>query len=264
MKNVTIVIQGPLHINALLNVYKYSDEYPMVIVYPQNGNGKIQGIAQEIRDLSFKPEKDISMIEYNPKIPEGYNNNQNRYYQFLSSFVGLQLSKTEFSIKLRADESYNLNIFSDKLIKILSVNEKVKVICNDVFFRKYSKYKYHPTDHLWGGRTQDLLKIFEKSLSYCKNSNLLKESHFFNNLGKDLTRDLHKVVAEQYLGISTLESFPDETLSDTDLMKSLFHIIPSDQLHPFKIVWNGEQKEYYNNSYFDLNQDIDDINLYGQ
>lgn len=264
MKNVTIVIQGPLHINALLNVYKYSDEYPMVIVYPQSNGNNIQSIAQEIRELSSKPGKDISIIEYNPTIPEEYNNHQNRYYQFLSSLVGFQLSKTEFSIKLRSDESYNLNVFSNKLISILSLNEKIKVICNDVFFRKYSKYKYHPTDHLWGGRTQDLLKIFEKSLTYCKNSELIRENHFFKNLGKDLSRDLHLIVAEQYLGISTLELFAEKTLNDIDSMKSLFYIIPSGQLYPFKIVWNGEKKEYYDNSYFLPHEDIDDINFYEQ
>lgn len=264
MKNITIVIQGPLSVNTLLNVYKHSDEYPMVIVYPQNDRNNTNSISHEIRTLSTKPNKDISIVEYNPKIPQDYNNHQNKYYQFFSTFVGLQLSKTEFSIKLRSDESYDLNFFSEKLISVLSSNEKVKVVCNDVFFRKYSYYKYHPTDHLLGGKTQDLIKIFEKALYYCKNAELIRENKFYENLGKDFHRDLGKIVAEQYIGMSALELFFDETLTDIELMKSLFYIVSSKQLYPFKIVWNGEGKEFHNSKYFSPDLDIDDINFYNQ
>ena len=264
MKNITIVIQGPLSVTTLLNVYKYSDEYPMVIVYPQNDRNHTNSISHEIRTLSSKPNKDISIVEYNPKIPQDYNNHQNKYYQFFSTFVGLQLSKTEFSIKLRTDESYDLDFFSDKLLSILSAKEKIKVVCNDVFFRKHSYYKYHPTDHLLGGKTQDLTKIFEKSLSYCKTPELIRENKFFENLGKDFYRDMGNIVAEQYIGMSTLELFFDKTLSDIELMKSLFYIIPSKQLYPFKIVWNGDGKEFYDSKYFAHDLDVDDINFYDQ
>ena len=93
---------------------------------------------------------------------------------------------------------------------------------------------------------------------------LIRENKFFENLGKDFYRDMGNIVAEQYIGMSTLELFFDKTLSDIELMKSLFYIIPSKQLYPFKIVWNGDGKEFYDSKYFAHDLDVDDINFYDQ
>lgn len=167
-------------------------------------------------------------------------NGQNIYLQVYSTYYGLQKSKTKFAIKVRADE-YHEN-FSEFINQIKTHPEKI--ITHNMFFRKLDQYPYHFSDHLIGGTTENLFKMFNT----CKN--------ILNCDGK-----LPKVprmlphCPEQWLTTSYLRCFysDQELLQDikTKMIKH-FLIVPIDTFVNFVLTYNWQNKRHVVNGINDL------------
>lgn len=157
-------------------------------------------------------------------------NAQNLFLQVYSTYVGLHRCKTEYAIKVRADEWYQ--DFSYFIIAMQ--NHPHHITTHNMFFRNIGQYPYHMSDHVIGGKRENLLKMFQS----CKDILEKKESL------PDIPRML-KCCPEQWLTISYLRCFYSkmdllnyDTI--TEKMQRHFFIVPITAFKDFRIryTWN--------------------------
>jgi CRISPR/Cas system CMR-associated protein Cmr3 (group 5 of RAMP superfamily) len=266
-KDFTLIIHGPLTIYTMFTLYRYATQYNIVIVAPRPVTKN--NIISEIQTLSALPDTNISLILYGNILKDTHNNRQNKYLHFVSVVTGLGLTTTEYAIKMRADEFYsNLNGFQEAVLR-----HPTRITTNDVFFRNH-KMPLHPSDHLMGGKVDNLLKVFEyaRALVEVPESDLKDE--FFNMLRESVLFKTHKFIsAEQYIGVAATKTLIHEEVNVekyVDYMKEMFYIVPCEELGVYRVCFNSaarkdvnEPLEYFDNSYYNKDTDINDINLYG-
>ena len=166
-EDVTIVMQGPLvnYWNAmaegLAHVYEYLEVADQIIISSWDDSlGR------------FEPNKleqaighgDITLITDDIKKYDGYYNNSNICYQVASSLNGLKKVNTKYAIKIRCDEYYtNLSGFID-----LMKSSPEKLTTSNFLFNPDSIEQFHPSDHIAGGYTENILGMYEKAFKICK------------------------------------------------------------------------------------------------
>lgn len=264
-KDVTLLVHGPISLFTILNLYRYRADYSMVFVIPRPRWNNIHErdeqikLIDELNTITNSAKYDSVVVIYDPIIPEGCDNRQNRYLHFFSVCLGLDLIKTEYTIKIRSDEFYSdLNPFIRSMDRFGN-----KIITNDVYFRKPSAYLKHPSDHLMGGKTKLLKDVFTLAKHYCLN---LKEL-FTNPLTTAISKEVEFISSEQVLGISTISTLSEQNeinvLSEIESMQQSFEIVPCENLGFFRVKSNSMgNKEYFDDSYFDKSTDIKDIRDY--
>jgi hypothetical protein len=187
---------------------------------------------------------------------EKVHNVQNRYLQFLSSFIGVSNINTEFTIKFRSDEYYS-NIYP---IIDAVLQQPNKLITNDVFFRRSTYLRYHPSDHIMAGKTDKLKQLFDKMLYDCQyNIDSLKFAPF----------DQHDfyIFVEQQIGMKWIEmhekikdvpyKIPSDLSAVNNLMMKHFDVVSCSSLGEFYISANSEKRKYINSTgYSDESKDI--------
>lgn len=91
----------------------------------------------------------------------------NRNRQIKSSYEGLKLATSEFSVKLRSDQKISLD--SMKLMYNFYNNNKEQELCFSNGLKPKNKicvagifkpFPFHPRDHIFWGNTQDLIDVF--------------------------------------------------------------------------------------------------------
>lgn len=83
-------------------------------------------------------------------------NNQNIFYHIQSTLLGLRRVNTQYAIKIRSDEMFaNLMPFIKHM-----VNNPHKITTTNLFIRRVSAFPFHCSDHIIGGKTTDLFKMF--------------------------------------------------------------------------------------------------------
>jgi hypothetical protein len=271
-KDFTLIIHGPLTIYTMFTLYRYVHDFDIVVVAPKPTIKN--NIVKEIDELVSSPGANISLVLYGDVMREGYNNVQNKYLHFFSVNLGLNLSSSRYIIKMRSDEFYsNLTPFMESVKKYPN-----KITTNDVFFRN-SKIPFHPSDHLVGGTTENMKLVFQQAKLMCEVPEVNHEDNFFKLAKACILYKTHKiVVAEQYLGIACLkEILKTDEINEikqedlNELMKKTFNIVPSERLGVYRIMYNSKKigadhkaapEEYFDQSYFNTNADIKDIDLY--
>lgn len=150
----------------------------------------------------------------------GYHNRSNIYYQIYTTLEGLKKVKsTKFTIKIRSDEIYSNYDYLAKLM----VKQPEHLITGNQFIRPNWKYPYHISDHLIGGKTENLLIMFS-------NAKQLIESRKVHHLFFDKYRQVpEQVLTVSYLlGLNPYHKFsPLDTVRD---MNSHFISIPPDKM----------------------------------
>jgi hypothetical protein len=91
-------------------------------------------------------------------VEKGIYNNQNVFYHNLSTLTGLKHVRTLFAIKVRADEVY-ANMLP-VIQQVLSEKDTRKITTANIFIRPQSAFPFHLSDHIIGGRTEELRKMF--------------------------------------------------------------------------------------------------------
>lgn len=176
--NVSFVIQGPLHENT-----------PYTILYTAPYGSICLGLW----------DSDFSLVQTQV---EQYNidNYYNKYFQIISTLKGLFQVKTEYAIKVRADEYY-IN-FIPFLTKLQSLPSH-QILTSNIYFRKANDWPYHISDHIMGARTEILLSMFSQASKHAKEKTLLK------------------ITPEVHLAISFLLQFSPVHPEDRDIQKIL-------------------------------------------
>ena len=256
---VSLIIHGPISTYTLLTFYRYREEHPLVFVLPNPTEEQVpqKKLLRELQELSKESNCQSTVVVYDTSVPEGTDNTQNRYYHFFSVAAALELCRTPYAVKIRSDEFYsNLSPFFEQM----QLNSD-KITTNDVFFRNGKKWKFHPSDHLVGGKTVMLGKIFRLARTYCTQPQTFNAIAFI-----DTPADAKmKYAAEQLLGSAVLHTLHDVTPDSNiaTLMKKSFSIVKTDTLGFFRIACNSlKTTEFFTTEFFSDVDDINDINDY--
>jgi hypothetical protein len=261
-KNFTLILHGPVSIYTMFTIYRYMHDYNIVIVSPKINQQN--SITKEVEALVNSPASNISLILYGDILKPEYNNTQNRYLHFFSVALGLGLCTTPYVIKMRNDEFYsNLSALEAEIKKFPQ-----KIVTNDVFFRN-SKIPIHPSDHLVGGATDVMKAVFNKAQQYVQVPEIKLQGEIFSFLRTtDFFKTNKAFAAEQILGISAIQVVDKEDITKESYitqMKSVFRIVAASDLGVFRIMYNSHKegvREYFDNSYFSKNLDVDFIEDY--
>ena len=159
---VSIIIQGPLNkrsINTIPNYLKCgevivscwnNDDLSLLDAYKD----KIKIIVNNYKDIFGKAKRT------NQKHPLILQNH--------TTYNGLKEATGYFAIKTRSDESYPS---LDPLLKILKSNRDsqnwYKIVTSNIYFRRDSQVKFHPSDHLIAGNKKRMQEIFEYTYMRC-------------------------------------------------------------------------------------------------
>jgi len=195
-KGVTFVVQGSLTEEALRGIYNYKKL------------GKVIVSCWDVDSphLIRKIPKDVKVIVNNLKEDDNYNF-QNIKYQIESSLNGLLEVETNFAVKVRGDEYFTK---MNKFVNSVYFNPEKLTVCN-FFFRK--SVLFHPSDHMFGGSTETLTKMFNNSKEmiscYKKNENVEVE-----RLGFSRNYTFKWLTAEMTFCLSYLKSKGIDVISD--------------------------------------------------
>jgi len=235
MENVTILIQG----KVTQETYNfYVEAYPQTpIVVSTWSNNKL--------DLSYFPHN-LKIVQSSlPKIC----GEQNMNYQYVSTINGLGLVNTEYVIKVRGDEYYS---------NFQSVYQHLKqtpnkILSSPIFFRHFSHFKYHISDHIIAGKTNEVKFMFGAA-KYAFDNELLyhiKDDKKYTYWEPEINLTMGYLMAK----------YPNEfsQKSGPQLMYENFDIIDLDKLKPYKVVANIFSKYWYSDFIPANNQSITDI-----
>ena len=231
----TLVLQGRLREETIRMCNFHKDIETVVSTWEPEAS---------VRKFLENAQRSNLTIIANP-VPDvnGINNDSNRYYQYTSSFYGIEAAKTEFIIKARTDEYYS-NL--DPIIAA-SISTPDKLVTNDVFFRKTKVYPYHPSDHLILGKAEYMSSVFKDCMEQCK-------LHTF------------KGVPEQQIAMTfiaqkenrTISSLPTkENIAEVNrLMIKYFDIVSTSKLGEFVVKYNYMSKQWKTTEYINLERDV--------
>lgn len=142
--NLTILIQGPLNTTSLDALEYYKSIAQVVICYWDNDDTSI---------LSKYSLGDVITLSVGRPEVKLYKQ-ETADLQFLSVKSGLELVYTPYVIRTRSDERY-LN-----LAPLIAMCSDDKIVCGNIFFKKWWEHHWHPGDHIFIGRTDWLLKAY--------------------------------------------------------------------------------------------------------
>jgi hypothetical protein len=159
---------------------------------------------------------------------------------------------------MRSDEFYsNLNPFYEAII-----NNPSKITTSDIYFRQDSIYPLHPSDHIVGGKTQMLKKVFEASRVLCESI----ENVINNEIVVDRSFNPFTLTPEQMLGMSAIQCVLNKddikNMSNIELMKKTFYIVKASNLGTIIVTSSSNKKLHTDDSYFQSFMDIDNIENY--
>jgi hypothetical protein len=228
MNNFTLLIQGPILRNliTMCEMQKHMNTVVSTWIHPR--------IDSEIM-LFYRPNL-RPVINEVPNLRTVYND-QNRYLQFVSTYAGLMEVDTEYVIKVRSDEYYlNLQPAIEKFLQ-----DPNKILTNNVFFRKTSYLKYHPSDHMIIGRTSFLREVYKECIAECEQSDKFYEE-LFKQIPKLFKQIPGNIVPEQQFAMACIRKkegkefkfdVSDKKVNST--MKKHFEIIDVSSLGAFYV-----------------------------
>jgi len=148
--------------------------------------------------------------------------------QLISTIEGCKLVETKYVIKVRGDEFFNY----EKIMLEVEKNEDL-IHCSPVFFRSFSHWPYHISDHMIAGRTDYLTSMFEESkIKYEKKMNHDDAKEW--GLTKAHLRNM---------GFFDFENH----LLGKEEMKKRFGIIKMNDLKPYRVTVNMFGKIFFDN-----------------
>lgn len=231
---ISLLIQGPINANSFLAIKFYQETFDDIIysTYLDENNYLIK---------NFNCEK-IKFV-YSNKNEKNIINPSNVFFQALTTLKGIENCQHDFIIKIRSDELY-INI--KNIIEHINYN---KINFSNVFFRHFSFYPYHISDHIIAGNKNILKKSFSDIVFYCKekNSTSLFDANPYKGLGQDY---LINLTPEQIISIFLLKNLDEklnidlhDTKQNIELFHKYFNIINIEKLRPYLISMRNENKQ---------------------
>lgn len=161
--------------------------------------------------------EDENLSEY--KIPENWMVVYNKYplirfrkianldYQIITTLSALEKVDTPLVIKMRCDEYWsNIEKIYDKMLKFPE-----KIISGSMFFRKWGMFKFHPSDKIIGGTTENLILMFKSVLNNIE-SNLWQTPIPESQLGFAFVYAKEKEIQLLNYSIDKIEEIDDDII----------------------------------------------------
>lgn len=147
-REYTILLQGVINPKTFnLWIKNYSDYKVVVSIWDD----------EDLSDYQIPTNWKVVKNKY-PLVR--FRKEANLDYQIITTLAGLSEVGSEWVIKMRTDEYYS-NL--DKVFKKMKANPE-KIVSSSMFFRKYGLYKFHCSDKLLGGTTENLIGMYESTL----------------------------------------------------------------------------------------------------
>ena len=148
MKDCTILLQGKINAETFnLWIKNHKDTNVVVSIW-------------EDEDLTkFKIPKGWKVVVNEYPIFR-FREQANLDYQITTTLKGLSYVNTEWVIKMRTDEYWsNIDLIYSKMKK-----EPNKLLSGSMYFRKWGLYKFHCSDKIIAGKSENLRLMFESTL----------------------------------------------------------------------------------------------------
>ncbi len=281
MTDITFVVQGVMHPHCVANLFNYLRHGDVVFSVWKDAprimsRGAFKDRSKMIPDyvekfykayspvkknkVTFRLHDTISLRELHRK---GIYNYNNVFYQMYTTLHGMKNVDTKYVVKVRADEYYT---DMDALVEKIKTQDAKKIVTTNTFFRKLSEFPWHPSDHVVGGETQNMKKLFKKGLEFCERGGYFlpedasrfvgdddNKSH--SKYGFDLTSDgngprwdktgdaFPTPVPEQVIGTSHLLLNHEGDIDFNNrksLMAEYFSVVPVDDLGWYNL---GQKKK---------------------
>lgn len=165
----SILIQGPLNKRSISTIPRYLKYGEVIVSCWESDDISLIAEHQDKVELIVNRFKDL------PKYKESPGSHTPWIFQNYTTLKGLEKCKTFNCIKVRSDESFpDLDAFIQRIL----INKDIKnldpsflnenrITTSNIYFRKDAEKKFHPSDHIIGGKTSRLLEVFEKSVDLC-------------------------------------------------------------------------------------------------
>lgn len=216
--DTTVLIQGPLNRTSLDHIDHYLSYGRVLISFWDTDD----------ESLLYDIPSEVELVKRSPPTHKYYQ--QDTFdYQIWSIYNGLYNVKTPIVIRTRSDEYYG-NL--DPLIERFN-SDRTKIVCGNVFFKKWNAIPFHIGDHLFMGDTELLFSAYKE---------LVSDPQKYVAFGyAELT------VAMAILHISNNKSTQDQRKAD---FIKLFDVVDINTMAPFLVSWNHNSTVYRN--HFDL------------
>lgn len=212
MTDITIMIQGPLNERSLTKIPEY--ETLGRVVLSTWSDEDVEHVAELVTAVSLRtrPKKEYYVGTAN----------QTFSYQVHSIYGGLQVADTQYVIRTRSDECYNLEPMIEKYRRDCVA---FTVLCGNIFFKPWGSYGFHMGDHLFMGYT-DILRDAYRRLVY------------------NVDRYNNKHCAEQSSSMAILDAVGRPWTREA--FEETFDVIDINELKPFIARWNTVGRDYVN------------------
>jgi hypothetical protein len=152
--DITILVQGPLRNNLLKSCLPSYIKFSSVVFVCYE--------TENLQDFVGIPNLTLLKVK-EPPTNQTFNYN-NTFLQTFGILQGLKSIKTEYTIRVRSDESFPvLDTFISNLKKYPD-----KIHVTNLYSFKDSEHKYCLGNHIFAGRTKTLLKATEWAYRVCK------------------------------------------------------------------------------------------------
>jgi hypothetical protein len=236
-KDTTIVIQGPVinttifalaHYSELANIvfsFECNNDYPSFLKHYE---------SEEIKIKTYSHREIENYMNDNRICYKNYSHNFIR--QSYSSKLGTELVNTKYCIKTRSDEFYeNIEYFIDQI-----KSDEESVFTSNIFYRKFEFMPYHPSDHIIGSTTTNMVNGYKVLWNLIQNKTIKSEKH---NIHFDC------VCPEQYFCLAFMYYLAEKNNSyvNEETFKQYFKKINIEKLGNYRATCNHRGQVFFNN-----------------
>lgn len=233
--DITLVIQGPLNEVSLSNIGTYLNFVSKVVVSIWEDEWTEENPIYKRLYKETLSDPRIVIVRCPFSFQDAYNG-QNMYLQACSSYAGVRAAETEYCIKTRSDESFgNLIPFIEGMSE-----HPDRLTTTNLFFGPDRIAKFHPSDHMVGGKKYSLAKTYSMIKFKCEIHGGSK-LHGCNRLYNESANALSNTNAEQTFGIAYLEStgLDIDVDNSRELTFNNFWIVDINTLKPVRWTANA-------------------------
>ena len=233
MKNLTVIIQGPLSDIIYRKLYTYRKYGRILISTWEDVNRRI--IPSDISIVSRKlPDKSKSLGTIS-----------NFYYAVCGMDNAMQEVKTEYFIRTRGDEHYeNLDSFIEEFTK-----NKNKIICGNIFARKWEDRPLHIGDHIYISNTKLFRKVFKLLRNMYDKKIPLENWAIQGSIDFDPVKGIKRSTEAEVIlakAILYIKGIPMDSWYDKKNFLKYFEICDINKTKPFYASWQNGKKFYKN------------------
>ena len=171
----TTLVQGPMDSRMFGRFEAHAKFGPLVVSY-WNSNLTADG---QHNDMTMQNTSNLVAVPHPEPPPMGEEDltevaRGSTFYKAIASvYYGLQECKTKYVIKIRSDEGYsNLEPLIEKFLE-----DDNKMVCGNIFFKRWKQAPYHIGDHLFVAKTETLKKAYERLYKVYVLRNVEPHSH---------------------------------------------------------------------------------------